>query len=163
MKFKILKTTVLLFLVLLLTVNIYFSIFKHDPILEAKKMMISLSAGDRYSGRLKLWYLLANKGDWGNAAKLESNLDSVDIANYKSLYQPEELKKRMDTLIQKPNKSVEDWMELAKLQLKFNQTEAADLSISQAHKLDPIREDIEKLYLSSFSAASFAASSSSVF
>jgi hypothetical protein len=112
--------------------------------------MPSLSVGDRYYRRLSQWYLFAQKGDWVNAAKLESKLDYTDISAYKTTHDPSELKKYVNNLMVKPNKSVEDWLELSRIQSLLGKTDAAGKSLSQAKALDPIRDDISQMYYQLF-------------
>lgn len=125
---------------------ILFFIFLFIFILNKK--FISFSKGDIYYYRLNSWYFCAQKGNWQKADNLESKLDKVDIQSYKSENNPQELEKRINELLSKNNKNVEDWLELAKDQMFLGERKDAIKSISEARKLDPVRKDIEKLYFS---------------
>jgi hypothetical protein len=107
----------------------------------------SISAGDLYFSRLQQWYSLAAQNDWTGADKLEKKyLDPADTIYYKSTHSPVELEKYVDKLSQKKDKSVEDWLEMAHVQSILGKTNDAYISISTAHSLDPIRDDITQLY-----------------
>ena len=66
-------------------------------------------------------------------------LDNLDLRT-------EELKKYINELTVKPNKSVEDWLELARIQSILGKFDDAYTSISTAKNLDPVRDDIGQLY-----------------
>jgi hypothetical protein len=104
------------------------------------------SKGSRYFSRLSLWYTLAAKNEWDRADKLEVNLDPADTITYKATHRPAELKKYINNLTLKPNKSVEDWLELARIQSILGKGDDAYTSISTAKSLDPIRDDIGQIY-----------------
>jgi hypothetical protein len=127
-------------------VNIYFSYLSPNPFIRYQRQLLSLSAGDRYYARLQLWYLLAKSGDWLNASKLEAKLDPVDTIRFKQDNYPPELKKRLNILVVKPNKTTEDWLELARIQTKLTYLSDALNSLSHAKLLDPIRDDITLFY-----------------
>lgn len=139
MKVKVLLTIVFL-------VSGYFIFFSPIPLFTYHRLQFSLSAGDRYFGRLQLWYLYARSGDWNQAIALESGLDPADITLYKSANYPPELKKRLNSLTVKTNKTPDDWIELVKIQIYLNKLSEASSSITQGHTLDPIRSDLEKIY-----------------
>jgi hypothetical protein len=105
-----------------------------------------LSKGDQYQNRLQLWHYFALKGDWPAAAGLEPKLDQVDLVYLKSQLEPASLKKQLNTLIGKPNKTTDDWLEITRIDLILGKNKEAVSSITQAHQLDPIRDDISKLY-----------------
>lgn len=147
MSSKTSKVLVLLLLVSALALNIYFSVKKIDPYTENKILLSSLSLGDSYYGRLRLWRQFALKGDWDQAHYFEAGLDPSDIEDYKSLNQPEYLEKIYQQLLDKGIKNQEDWLALAKIQVKLGKTQDAKTSISQAYYLDPVRDDIYRLYL----------------
>ena len=106
----------------------------------------NLSVGDRYINRLNRWYELGLAGKWEEVSKLEKTLDSADIVWFKEKYRPENLKKRLNELTVRPNKSADDWMKMAQVQGGLNDKEGEKLSLKNAHDLDPIRADIEKVY-----------------
>lgn len=130
---------------------------KYIPIVFACLILTSLlysqkeglSTGKRYHDSLSRWYQLAAVGDWDSADKIALKLDPVDIAKFRSLNHPEELKKIINSLVIAPKKSVEDWLELARVQSILGKKEDAFVSISKAYELDPIREDITTLYYKS--------------
>lgn len=111
---------------------------------------VNLSAGDRYVNRLNKWYSLALENKWDEARKLENKLDLADLKWFKEKYKAENLKKRLNELTIKANKSADDWMEIAQIQGGLGNKVAQKQAIDTAHKLDPIRSDIEKIYFSSF-------------
>jgi hypothetical protein len=123
-------------LVGLTLINLYFS--------------VNLSVGDRYVARLNKWYELALNNKWSEASKLEKKLDQADLKWFKDKYKAENLKKRLNELTIKTNKSADDWMEIAKIQSGLGDKIAEKQAIETALKLDPIRGDIEKVYFSSF-------------
>jgi tetratricopeptide (TPR) repeat protein len=143
---KNLKLFVIGLLVLLISINVYSVIFHPSPILNYQLQMSSISTGDRYYGRLSLWYYYAQKGDWTNAHLLESQLDPVDLAGYKDAHDPIALKKYINNLEVKPNKTAEDWLELAQVQYLLGKTGEAVNSVGRAFALDPIRDDISRIY-----------------
>ena len=148
MKIKqIISLFICFFLIFLLIVN-FFSVNHPDIFTQAKKQLFSLNQGENYFGRLNLWRLLVQNNDWINAAKLESNLNQSEIDDYKFNYQPSELQKRIDLLEKRENKSVEDYLELARIQLLLGQKQNSLESIQKARQLDPIRDDIDRLYYS---------------
>jgi|GEM_PF-3559458 len=104
------------------------------------------SSGDQYFSRLQSWYSLAAANDWVKADELEKQLDPADTLVYKSTHRPEELKKYINTLTLKKDKSVEDWLEIARVQSILGKVDDAYQSISTARKLDPIRDDISQIF-----------------
>ena len=108
--------------------------------------MSSFSTGDRYYGRLSLWYYYAKKGDWTGAHLLETKLNPVDIAGYKNSHDPAALKKYINELEVKPNKTAEDWLELAQTQYLLGKKSESVNSVGKAFALDPIRNDISRIY-----------------
>lgn len=122
--------------------NLYFLIFPPNQI-----SFLTLSRGDRYYRRLSQWYIYAQNNNWTQADKLEKKLDLTDIASYRSLHRLDQIKKSINSLTFKTDKSVEDWLELAKLQAKIGEKQLAIRSLNQARQLDPIRDDINQLFL----------------
>lgn len=108
-----------------------------------------LSSGKIYHKSLQKWYQLAKLGDWTTADNIALKLDPQDIVLYRQLHHPEELKKIINSLIVAPKKSVEDWLELARVQSILGKKEDAFVSLSKAYELDPIRDDITTLYYQS--------------
>ncbi len=149
MKLKqIICLSVCLFLVIIINLNIFVLKRRPDIFTQAKKDLFSLNKGDNYSGRLNLWRLLVQNNDWINASKLESMLSETEINDYKFNYQPSELQKKVDLLNNKNNKSVEDYLEIARVQLLLGQKQNSLESIKKARQLDPVRDDIDRLYYS---------------
>ena len=108
---------------------------------------LSLSVGDRYYSHLSDWFFFARNNHWADADKIEPHLDLDDINFYKSIHHPDQIQQNIDQLSAKTNKSIEDWLELAKLQLRIGDEQAASQSLNQARQLDPIRDDINQFYL----------------
>lgn len=120
------------------------------PLLIIFGLKGKLNHGDRYYHQLSLWYSYAQKGDWVKASALESKLDYTDISAYKTTHDPVELKKYLNNLMVKPHKTVEDWMELSRIQAILGKTDAAGKSLLQAKNLDPVRDDISQIYYQLF-------------
>lgn len=144
--FKSIKYIVLFFLIFLLILNTYLLIFKKDLFTVSKIQSASLKQGESYQGYLNLWHFLAQTGDWNNASKLESKLDMADISYFKTAYQPEILKNNLNVLNSKENKSPDDYIELARINSFLGNNKESIENIKTAYQLDPIREDISKLY-----------------
>ena len=108
--------------------------------------LFPISKGERYYQNLQKWYLLANMGKWEEAGGLENKIVMEDIEEYKKQNKVEELKKRLNEITIKREKKSDDWMELAVLFYKLNERDRAFKAIENAYKLDPIREDISKIY-----------------
>ncbi len=127
-----------------------FFVIKNSPDIftQTKKQLFSFNSGDSYTGRLNFWRLLVQNNDWINAAKLEIELNSSEIQNYKLDYQPSEIQKKIDYLVQKTDKSIEDYIELARNYILTNQEYQAVQAIQKARQLDPIRDDVDRLYYS---------------
>ncbi|MCX6726714.1 MAG: hypothetical protein NTY75_02745 [Candidatus Shapirobacteria bacterium] len=107
---------------------------------------IVLSQGDQYNNRLQLWHYFALKGDWTSASALEPKLDQIDLIYLKSQLEPATLKKQLNTLIGKFPKTSDDWLEITRINLILGKTKEAIDAITQAHQLDPIRDDISKIF-----------------
>lgn len=106
----------------------------------------SFSRGDAYYSLLQKYYALGNTGNWSEADQIAKKLDPADIATYRSVHHPDELKKKINSLVLQPKKTAEDWLELARIQSILGKKDDAFQSITQAHRLDPIRDDITQLY-----------------
>lgn len=135
-------------LILLLSCSLsIIGIFSSDrSYMDSLISSLSPSAGSRYYHRLRLWYHYAEEGNWTQASLLESKLNSSDYSAYKSTHDPLELKKSLNSLTVKPNKSVEDWMTIARLNDLLGKTTEVKQAVFQAKTLDPIRDDIGKIY-----------------
>jgi tetratricopeptide (TPR) repeat protein len=142
---NIFKFIVLILLISCLGFN-YFSQKRPDIFTEAKKKIFVINQGNSYIGRLNFWYLLAQNGDWDSAKLIETDLDSADISDYRSKHQPQELQKTAGEFLAKTNKTADEWIELAKIQSMLGQNDEALKSVTEARKIDPIRDDIDKLY-----------------
>jgi len=105
-----------------------------------------LSGGERYYRRLQRWYLLTNRGEWEKAKKIEGKIQTQDIDNFVKENKIEELKKRINEITIRSEKNADDWMEIAVILFRLNKHEEALEAIKSAYKLDPIREDISKIY-----------------
>jgi hypothetical protein len=122
--------------------NLYILVFPPNQI-----SVLALSRGDRYYRRLSQWYLYAQNNNWPKADKLEKKLDPADIVTYRSLHRIDQIKESINNLTAKTDKSIEDWLELAKLQAKIGENQLARQSLNQARQLDPVRDDINQLFL----------------
>jgi len=145
-----LSIKIFIIFILISTISLnFFAINKFpDVFTQTKKQLFSLNTGESYIGRLNLWRLLVQNNDWVNAAKLESELNSSEISDYKFNYQPSELQKKADYLNSKATKSVEDYIELSRVQFLLNQKQNSLVSIQKARQLDPTRDDVDRLYYS---------------
>jgi len=146
-KFDLLIKIIIIFILFFIIFLNFFVLNKnYDIFTQTKKQLFSLNKGDNYSGRLNLWRLLVQNNDWSNATKLESRLNDTEINDYKFKHQPSELQKKIDYLNQKNDKSIEEYIELARIQLLLGQKLESLESIKKARQLDPIRDDIDRLY-----------------
>ena len=105
-----------------------------------------MSHGENYYLRLQKWYLLANNGNWTEAQKLETKLETGDIEYFKKMNNPEELIKRLNELTIKSDKNADDWVEIGVILYRNGKQKQGFEAIERAHKMDPIREDISKIY-----------------
>ena len=104
------------------------------------------SKGDRYFNRLNLWYKLVRVGNWDKAKILEKKLNQDDIRYYKDQYLPQAIENKLKEKYALAIKSIDDWIEIAQLESLQNHSKEAYRAIEEAHTLDPIRSDIEKIY-----------------
>lgn len=142
------KIFTIIILFFIISLNFFISTRNPNIFTQTKKQLFSFNSGDSYSGRLNFWRLLVQNNDWSNAAKLESKLNSTEISDYKFNYQPSELQNRANNLISKNNKSTEDYIELSRVYILLNQKQNAIDSIQKARQLDPLRDDIDRLFYS---------------
>ena len=119
------------------------------PLLVKGGVRGGFSRGDAYFSKLQNWYSLAKSNNWSAADQLEKQLDPADVVAYKLTHYPPELKKFVNNLAVKPNKSVEDWLELARVDSILGKDQDSLTAITQAKTLDPIRDDITQLYYQS--------------
>lgn len=105
-----------------------------------------MSVGERYYRNLQQWYLLANKGEWEKAKVIEKWLKNEDLQDFKKKNESGELKARLKVIENRDMKNADDWMEIAVLNYRLNKRDEAFSAIEKAYKLDPIREDISKIY-----------------
>jgi len=140
------KIIVVLILISILGANFYFFKFQPDAFTQAKIQLSQLNGSVSYLGRLHLWHLLVQNNDWQNAATLESKLNQDQVKNYKLAYQPQELQKRLSDLQNNPQKSTDDYIEIARIQSILGLSNQAIDSIKKAHQLDPIRSDVDRLF-----------------
>lgn len=143
---KIFKVIILLILLNIIILNYFRFFIKKDIYTVAKSNLFSQSLGQNYFGRLSLWHLLIQNGDWDTALILESKLDNTDILKYKIANQPQELQKSLNILSQKTDKIADDWIEMSRIQSILGNIEESKIAIQKAYQIDPIRDDISKLY-----------------
>ena len=118
-----------------------------DSVALLRFRTFSLSVGERRQAWLALYRHYLDSSDFVTAKQIEPHLDPFDAATLKSEYYPELLAARLNQLIYKSDKTPEDWMEIAKYQLKLGLLSQAKESLRQASLLDPLRDDIHQLYL----------------
>ena len=134
-----------LLVIVLIGLNLYFK--KTDPLYTFRRQLISLSTGDRYQGYLSLYRYYLENHDLKSAKLIEAKLDPVDIKSLESDFYPETIAKTINEKLFKPSKTADDWVEIAKLQVKIGLTKNAQESLKNAHLTDPLRDDIDQLYL----------------
>lgn len=147
---KLTKPSAISLLLLLSLINLILVFIHSYPVLSLKLQTYSLSSGQRYYSRLSLWYHYAQAGDWSSADNLEASLDPSDIFFYKVAHEPSELKKYINNLTVKSDKTIEDWLELSRIQYILGKTDSAGRSLLQAKNLDPVRDDISQMYYQLF-------------
>jgi len=139
-RFKLVVTIILFALV---AYNL-FTVFRPSEINSIRRQMNSLSHGDQYVGRLNYWYYLVQNQQWDQAKTIENTLDPADISYFYSLYHPTSLKKTVNQLVVKENKTSDDYVELARIQFVLGMQAEALKSLESAKQLDPIRQDIDE-------------------
>lgn len=105
-----------------------------------------ISKGEQYYRKLEEWYWLAGKGEWNKAEKIAVNLKKEDITAFTEINKSEELKKKLNELVVKDQKNADDWMEIATIFYRLNKKDEAYKAVMKAYELDPIREDVSKVY-----------------
>lgn len=146
MKKKLVAKYFILALILsLISFNVYFSLTKKDDLTILKSKISSISQSKSYFALLNLWYSFAHDQDWDNAQKLESDISSADLLSYKRQYDPQYLQRRAQTISQKKDQTVEDYLELSKIYTLLNQPQNAIDALVIARRLDPLRSDLEKI------------------
>lgn len=146
MKYKYIP--VISFFILVFGINLFFNLYLPDNFSKYKKYFLSLSGGDKYYANLSLWYYLAQNGNWSEAEMIESKLDLVDIETYKNTHHPQKIKEKLSQVESIKNKTTEDWMELFRISYSLGDLKKAKDALDQARQLDPVRDDISKLYFS---------------
>jgi hypothetical protein len=141
-----LKLSIILILLAFISINVYFSKTKPDPLTKLKLQYSSLDGSSKFLGQLNLWYWFANQNDWSNAVKFESNLDQINL--FKSNNQPQQLAQKITELQNKENKDAQDYLLLAKIQSSLGLNQEAVQSVIKAHQIDPIRPDLDQLFYS---------------
>jgi len=131
--------------ILLLTTGLFALILLQNQFFKIRLKTFSLSAGDRYTGKLTLWRYYAGNNLWNQALSLESTIDPVDIVNQKNSNYPPIIKEKINNLVFKNDKSIDDLIEIAKLYSKLNQYTETRKYLLQAQQQDPIRDDIQSL------------------
>jgi hypothetical protein len=129
----------------LVALNFYLLASTPREVLQAKILASSLSKGQSYLGKLRLWQIFVQHDDWKNADILAASLDPSDTQAYQSLYSPDGIKTQINTLQYKSDKSPDDYISLAKAYYRLKDVESAKNALTQAQTLDPIRDDIGQL------------------
>lgn len=133
-------------LICLIFFNLIFLFFRPDNLLSLKTKSLSLSKGEQYQSRLLIWQRLMTQNRVDEAKKMEKYLDEPHLAYHKKLYDPTTLKSRLNELIFLSNKTTDDYMEIARIQIRLNRNSEALEALKQAHILDPIRSDVDQLF-----------------
>ena len=140
------KIILLVFLVFLFAANTYRLLYVPDSYTQSKIKLSQFDGGISYLGRLNLWQSLFLSNDWEKAASLETKLDQAQINHYKADYHPQSLHTRLNQILNQPQKTADDYINIAKIYTLLDQTELSDDAIKKAHQLDPIRADIDRLF-----------------
>lgn len=143
---KLIKLICLLFLLLLISINCFSSIFNRDLLTQNKIKFFKFQGYNNFIGSLNLWYYFAQKNDWQNADKFDLHLNQTQ--NFKLSHQPEELRKKLNNLNDKKEKTPQDYLLLAKIQSQLGLNTQAVESVQKAHQIDPIRPDLSQLFYS---------------
>ncbi|MCL4384155.1 hypothetical protein M1116_01765 [Patescibacteria group bacterium] len=136
-----------LFLVVIILVGLNLYLKKTDPLYSLRRQLISLSRGDRYQGYLSLYRYYLENNNLPSARLIAAKLDPGDIKTLETDYYPEVIARAINELIYKNNKTPDDWVEIARLQAKIGLNKEAKESLKTAHLLDPVRDDLETLYM----------------
>lgn len=140
------RTIIILMLIGFTMANFFYSFSnKRNEEVRLKFGLLTLSKGENYFNRLKLWYFYAKNEKWDEAKKMEKLLDMKDIEKYKFENDPIELKKQLEEM-RLNAKNPDDWVKMAKVQLKLKMETEAKESIVKAFETDLVRDDISKLY-----------------
>ncbi len=142
-KFKLILSSLI---VVLFLSNLFLVIVFPTPYTQARLSMLSLSKGDRYSGRLLLWQTYVKAQAWDKAKDLSRQLNPIDLAYYQSIYFPANLKKELNQLTVKPDKSIEDYIRLAQLYQNLGDSSSALSAIKTARQIDPVRQDLAAIF-----------------
>jgi hypothetical protein len=141
-----LKITISVILLLILSLNIYFTLRFPDIYTQSKIQLSSLVGSTSYLGRLNFWKLLVQNNDWNHAATLEPQINQNQVKDYKLSYQPQELQSKLLQLENNTTPTADDFIEIARIQSILGLSTQAVESIKKAHQLDPIRSDIDRLF-----------------
>lgn len=139
------KIAAVSFLAITIIINLY-GFYVPKPLFDIKQQIFSLSAGNHYFGLLNLYYYLAENQHWDIASTVEKYLDPADISYFRSQHYPPILKKTLNELTAKSQKTSDDLVELARIQLLLGMKQDANDSLYKAKNLDPVREDISQAY-----------------
>lgn len=120
-----------------------------DPYSKARISLLSFSKGERYLARLTLWQLLIDNQKWELADEQEKYLNPADVVIYKVKYHPDEIKKQLNNIVIKSDKTAQDYIEIARLQVKLGKHSEAQNSLLIAKNLDPVRDDLNSLFFDS--------------
>ncbi|MBU1088619.1 hypothetical protein KKC08_01990 [Patescibacteria group bacterium] len=130
---------------ILLIIGAFVVVLLQNQLFKINIKLFSLSSGDRYVNKLALWRYYASNDLWDQALNLESAIDPIDIVNQKNSNYPPIIKQEINKLIFKNDKSVDDFIEIAKFYSKLNRPDETKYYLLEAKKNDPIRDDIQSL------------------
>lgn len=108
-----------------------------------------LSRGETYFQRLQKWYVAVENSRWESAKEIERGLRENDTAAYAKENENGELQRRLAQSKSKLNKNADDWAEISVILYRLGQYQESAEAAAMAYEIDPIREDINKLYFSS--------------
>ncbi len=108
-----------------------------------------LSQGEKYFTRLQKWYLAVENSQWEKAKVMERDLSKEDTIAFAQKNENSELQRRLAQSKSKLNKTADDWAEISVILYKLGQYQESAEAAAAAYEIDPIREDVSRLYFSS--------------
>jgi tetratricopeptide (TPR) repeat protein len=108
-----------------------------------------LSRGDKYFAKLQKWYWALENSQWEKAKTMEKDLNKEDTAAFAKENENGELQRRLAQSKSKLNKTADDWAEISVILYKLGQYQESAEAAAAAYEIDPIREDVSRLYFSS--------------
>lgn len=108
-----------------------------------------LSKGEKYFAKLQKWYWAVENSQWEKAKIMERDLNKEDTMAFAKENENGELQRRLAQNKSKLNKTADDWAEISVILYKLGQYQESAEAAAAAYEIDPIREDVSRLYFSS--------------